>query len=284
MKIGITGAGGQLGRLVVQNLLEKVSPKDVVAVVRDTTKVEDLAGKGVEVRVAAYDDRQALEAALAGLDKVLLVSSSEVGRRVMQHRNVIDAAKVVAVPYVAYTSAPKATTSALVLAPEHKATEEYLTQSGLAFTILRNNWYTENYAAMIETACETGRLVAAVADGKVASAPRADYAAGAAVVLLSQGHDGKVYELSGDSAWDFNDLARTISAAAGKPVIYEAVTVERLVEVLTERGMDDGTARFIAAIDEGIAAGLLSGATPELSKLIGRPTTPLLESVKKILG
>jgi NAD(P)H dehydrogenase (quinone) len=236
------------------------------------------------VRVAAYDDRPALESAFAGLDRLLLVSSSEVGRRIPQHRNVIDAAQAAGVPYLAYTSAPKATTSALVLAPEHKATEEYLVQTGLAYTILRNNWYTENYAAMIQTARDAGKLVAAVADGRVASAPRADYAAGAAAVLTGDGHEGKVYELSGDYAWDFNELAQAISEVTGKTVIYEAVSTERLILVLKERGMDEGTARFIAAIDEGISAGLLSEASDELSKLIGRPTTPLKESVKELLG
>ena len=284
MKIGVTGATGQLGTLVVQGLLAKCPATDIVAIVRDRGKAADLAGKGVEIRVATYDDRASLDAAVAGLDRLLLISSNEVGRRVPQHTNVIDAAKAVGVKHFVYTSAPKATTSALVLAPEHKATEEYLASSGLTYTILRNNWYTENYAQTINKARETGAVVAAAGAGRVASATRADYAEGAAAVLVGEGHGGKVYELSGDHAWDFHELAAAIAEVTGTPCSYRAVEQADLVAAMTKAGMDEGTAGFFAAVDGNIAEGALSETSGALAKLIGRPTTPLKESVKKVVG
>lgn len=284
MRYAVTGATGHLGPLVIRGLLEKVAPADIVAIVRDEAKAADLAERGVTVRVATYDDKAALEAALSGVDRLLLISGSEVGRRIPQHINVIDAAKSAGVKHVVYTSAPKATTSTLVLAPEHKATEEYLRASGLHYTILRNCWYTENYVRTAETAKQTGTIVAAVGDGRVASATRADYAAAAVAVLLGEGHDGKVYELSGDHAWDYNDLAAAISTIIERPVIYEPVDGPTLIERMTAAGVERPGAEFAAALDANIAAGLLSCVTGELSALIGRPTTPLVEGLRAALS
>jgi NAD(P)H dehydrogenase (quinone) len=284
MTIAVTGATGHLGRLVIQDLLETQPPKSIVAIVRDEAKAADLAEKGVLVRVADYDDAAALQAALVGVDKLLLISSSEVGRRFPQHKNVIDAAKWAGVKHIVYTSAPKATTSALILAPEHKATEEYLADSGLVHTILRHGWYTENYSQAVETAKQSGTVVAAAGDGRVASATRADYAAGAVAVLLGEGHGGRVYECSGDYAWDFNELASAISAIIGKPVVYQPVDGPTMVGILKGAGLDEGTAGFVAALDENTAAGLLSVCTGELSALIGRPTTPLKEGLQAASG
>jgi NAD(P)H dehydrogenase (quinone) len=283
MKIAVTGATGQLGRLVIEQLLERCQAADVVAIARDPGKAADLESKGVEVRVADYNDRPALDAALAGVDKLLLISSNEVGKRFPQHRNVIDAAKGAGVKHVIYTSAPKATTSSLILAPEHKATEEYLGASGIPFTVLRNNWYTENYAQSVRMAGQTGALVAAAGEGRVASASRADYAEGAAVVLVGEGHEGKVYELSGDYAWDYQELADTIAEVTGGPCAYRPVAPEELKAAMTAAGLDEGVAGFVATLDENIAEGELAGATPDLSTLIGRPTTPLKETVAKLV-
>jgi NAD(P)H dehydrogenase (quinone) len=284
MKIGVTGASGQLGHLVVQQLTAKCPATDIVAIVRDPAKAADLASKGIEVRAAAYEDRTALDAALAGLDRLLLISSSELGRRAAQHKNVLDAAKAAGVKHVVYTSAPKATTSTLILAPEHKATEEYLAASGLAYTILRNNWYTENYAQSVASARQTGTLVAAAGAGRVASASRADYAEGAAVVLVGEGHEGKVYEFSGDRAWDYQELAAAIAEVTGVPCSYQSVGQAELAAAMTKAGMDEGTAGFVAALDGNIAEGALSEVSADLSNLIGRPTTPLKETVKKLAG
>ncbi len=283
MKIGVTGATGQLGRLVVQHLLKHCQPEDVVAVVRDPAKAADLAGQGVTVRVASYDDRAALEVALAGVDKLLLISSNEVGRRIPQHQNVINAARAVGVKHVVYTSAPKATTSSLVLAPEHKATEEYLAASGLTYTVLRNNWYSENYTQTIRNAAASGEIVSAAGNGRVASATRADYAEAAAVVLTSEGHENKVYELGGDQAWDFYELAAMIAEVTGRPCTYKAVEAAELVERMRQAGADEGTAAFVAALDTNIAEGALAEVTGDLSRLLGRPTTPMQETVKAVL-
>lgn len=284
MKLGITGASGKLGHLVVQRLLETAKPSDLVAIARDPAKAADLAARGVEVRKADYDDRASLDAALAGIDRLLLISSNEVGRRIPQHKNVIDAAKAAGVAHVVYTSAPKATTSELILAPEHKATEEYLTASGLTYTILRNNWYTENFEQAIGKARDTGTLVAAAGSGRVASAERGDYAQGAAAVLAGQGHEGKVYELTGDRAWSYPELAAAITEATGRPVSYKPVEPEQLRAEMIAAGAPQGAADFAAGLDANIAAGDLAEVTGDLRSLIGRPTTPLEETVKKLVS
>ena len=280
MTIAVTGATGQLGRLVLEELLAGQEPAALVAVVRDAAKAEELSARGVQVRVADYSDPAALEAALAGVDKLLLVSGSEVGSRVAQHANVVNAAKAAGVGFIAYTSVLAADTTELILAPEHKATEELIRASGLEFTFLRNGWYTENYVQTVATARQTGAVVAAAGDGRVASAARADYAAAAAAVLSSAGHEGRIYELSGDYAWDFKELATAITEIAGREVVYQPVTASELVEVLTTAGLDQGTAGFLAALDADTQAGLLATVTGELSGLIGRPTTPLLQALR----
>jgi NAD(P)H dehydrogenase (quinone) len=269
--------------LVVQQLLEKCQASDIVAIVRDPAKAKDLTDAGVEVRVADYDDRASLDKAVVGLDKLLLISSNEVGRRIPQHQNVIDAAKAAGVKHLLYTSAPKATTSALILAPEHKATEEYLAASGMPYTVLRNNWYSENYAQTVKNAQQSGELVSAAGAGRVASAPRADYAAGAVAALVGEGHEGKVYELSGDRAWDFDELAAAIAELSGTSCSYKAVSPEELTAGMKAAGLDEGTAGFVAALDSNISEGMLGEATGDLTALIGRPTTPIKETVKKLL-
>jgi len=284
VKFAVTGSTGHLGRLAVHELLATQSPADVVALVRDATKAQDLADRGVDVRVAPYDDAAALAQALDGVDRLLLVSGSEVGQRVRQHANVIEAAKGAGVELVVYTSAPKATTSPLILAPEHKATEELLAGSGLPYAVVRNGWYTENYLGQVETARHTGTVVAAVGNARVASASRVDYAAGAVAVLLAEDQAGQVYELSGDHAWDFHELAAAISDIIGAPVTYQAVDAATLVGILTEAGLDEGTAGFVAALDGNIAEGLLAETSHDLSRLIGRPTTPLVEGLRAALA
>ena len=284
MTIAVTGATGQLGALVVHDLVRTVDPASVVAVVRDPAKAAGPAAQGVRVRSATYADPAALAAAFAGVDDLLFISSSEVGQRIDQHRAVVDAAVAAGVGRIVYTSAPRATTSHLVLAPEHKFTEEYLAAAGLPTTILRNNWYTENYLGQIEIARTTGTLVAAAGAGRVASASRADFAAAAVAVLTQDGHAGRVYELGGDHAWDHDDLAAALAEIVGAPVRYRAVDGPTLIGILQQSGMDEGTAGFVARLDGDIAAGALGEVTGELSALIGRPTTPLLEGLRAAAG
>ena len=285
MSIVVTGATGHLGRLVVEHLLADGVPADqVVATGRRTERLADLAKRGVRVAAVDYAAPETLDAALAGADTVLLVSGSEVGQRVAQHTAVIDAAVRAGVGRLVYTSAPKADTSALVLAPEHKATEEVLRASGLTFTILRNGWYTENYLGDLQQARETGEIVAAAGEGRVASAPRDDFAAAAAVVLRTEGHDGAVYELAGDHAWDYTELAAAASEVLGRPVVYRAVTSEERHAGLVAAGLDEGTAGFVVALDENTRDGLLAESDGTLARLIGRPTTPLVDALRAALA
>lgn len=277
----ITGASGHLGRLVVASLLERGVPAgEIVAGARDTAAIADLAALGVVTRHLDYTDTASISAALEGVDKVLLISGSAVGQRAIQHANVIDAAKAVGIQYLVYTSAPKATTSALILAPEHKATEESIAASGIPAVILRNGWYTENYAGQLAQSAASGELVASVGDGRVSSASRKDFAEAAAVVLTEPGHLGNIYELSGDVAWDYTELAAAISTVTGTDVAYRAVTPEEHAALLTAAGLDEGTIGFVVALDGNTRDGLLGETSGDLGRLIGRPTTPLVEGLR----
>jgi len=280
MTILVTAASGHLGRLAIDALLARgVQPGDIRAGARTPSALADLAERGVEVVHADYDQPESLASALAGVQKLLLVSSSAVGQRARQHQNAIDAAVAAGVEQIVYTSAPRATTSDLVLAPEHKATEEALAASGLPTTILRNNWYSENYLGLIEQVRATGELVASVGEGRVASASRADYADAAAVVLTTDGHVGQVYELGGDVAWTHHDLAAVLTRVTGREVVYRALDTEQHAAALTEAGLDEGTIGFVTALDAGIRDGALAEVTGDLSRLIGRPTTPLAQTL-----
>jgi NAD(P)H dehydrogenase (quinone) len=280
MSIVITGATGQLGRLVVESLLARgTDPADIVATGRNTAVLQQLAGSGVRVAEVDYSKPESISAVLSQSDTVLLISSSEVGHRLTQHENVIAVAKRAGVARLVYTSAPKATTSTLVLAPDHKATEEAISASGIPSTILRNGWYTENYLGEIEKAREQGVITASVADGRVASASRRDYAEAAAVVLTEPEHEGKVYELSGDVAWNFDDLAATIAGVIGSDVSYERLSPEEHAAQLASFGLDEGTVNFVVALDGDIRDGLLAETSGDLARLIGRPTTPLAEGL-----
>lgn len=283
MTILVTGATGQLGRLVIDSLLERgAEPSSIVAGVRDLTKASDIAARGVRTAVVDYDRADTIAVALEGVDSVLLISGSEVGRRTAQHQAVIDAAKAAGVGKLVYTSAPKAPTSDLVLAPEHKATEELIAASGIPAVILRINWYTENYAGNIAQARETGVVAASVGDGRVASASRKDFADAAAVVLLEDGHLGQAYELGGDVAWTYDELAAAIAEVIGSPVEYRALTAEEHAAALESAGLDAGTVGFVTALDAGIRDGALADTDGTLARLIGRPTTPLVEGLRPL--
>ncbi len=210
----------------------------------------------------------------------MLVSGSEVGRRVAQHRAAIEAAASVGVRRVVYTSAPAADVSSLAVAPEHKATEEILRASGLSVTVLRNNWYTENYLAAVEQARATGVVLTSAGDGRVASAPRADYAAAASVVLRTEGHDGAVYELGGDEPWTFDELADAIATVVGRDVVARHVSTEEHLAALRGAGLDEGLAGWLVTMDGDIRAGRLAGGGHDLSTLLGRPTTPLADALR----
>jgi NAD(P)H dehydrogenase (quinone) len=280
MSIVVTGATGHLGRLIVEALLRNGTPaSEIVAAGRNVDKLADLEARGVRVARIDYADADSLAAAFAGAHKLMLVSGSEVGQRVAQHSAAIDAAKAAGVSHIVYTSAPKAAATTLILAPEHKATEEYLAKSGVPFTLLRNGWYTENYVGAAAQAKDSGVLAASVGDGLVASASRADYADAAAAVLVGTGFEGKTFELSGDVAWHHSELAAVLGEALDREVVYTPMSGEEHFAALTGAGLDDATAGFVVALDADTRNGLLGETTGELSALIGRPTTSLRDGL-----
>ena len=281
MTIAVTGASGHLGRLVIAKLGQKVPASEIVALARTPAKAADL---GVTVREADYTKPETLERALAGVDRLLLISSSEVGQRVAQHRNVIDAAKKSGVKRIVYTSVLHADRSPLGLAAEHLATEAYLKASGLPFTILRNGWYTENYTAAIGGALANGTFIGSAGDGKISSAPRADYAEAAAIVLAGAGHEGKTYELAGDTAYTLADLAAEVSRQTGRTIPYRNLPEANYAAALLSAGLPEVFAKLLADSDAGVAKGALFDAGHQLSGLIGRPTVPLSAVVAETLG
>jgi NAD(P)H dehydrogenase (quinone) len=283
--IAITAASGQLGRLVVEGLLaRKVPAKDLVAVVRAPSKVQDLAQKGVQVRQGDYDQPKQLEAALAGVDTLLLISASELGKRLPQHQNALAAASAAKVKLLAYTSLLHADTSTLGLAAEHKATEEAIRASGVPFVFLRNGWYFENHTGQIPTALKFGTFLGSAKDGRIASALRADYAAAAVEILTTQGHAGKTYELAGDAAFTMKELAAEVSRQSGKTVTYTDLPVDAFKKALVEAKLPAFVADLYADFDVNIAKGVLDDSSKTLSRLLGRPTTTLEAAVKAALA
>ncbi|EMO7837096.1 MULTISPECIES: SDR family oxidoreductase [Morganella] len=281
--IAITGATGLLGQHVIENLLQTVPAGQIVAIVRNPAKGASLSRKGISVRQADYNDEASLIRALQGVEKLLLISSSEIGQRVTQHRNVINAAKSANVKFIAYTSLLHADTSPLSLHTEHVETEKMLADSGILYTLLRNGWYTENYLASVPAALEHGVFIGAAGDGKIASAARADYAAVAARVISEDGHAGKVYELAGDEAWTLSHLAKELTEQSGKSVVYQNLSQADFVAALKNAGLPDKLSEMLAYSDIGASEGGLFDDSHTLSKLIGRPTTTLAESIKSIL-
>lgn len=281
--IAVTGATGHLGQRVIHNLLNTHDAQKIVAIVRNPAKAQQLAEKNVLVRQADYSDPAALALALQGVEKLLLISSSEVGQRAAQHRNIIDAAKTAGVQLIAYTSLLRADTSPLGLHEEHVETENYLAQSGVPFVLLRNGWYSENYLASVPAALEHGVFIGSAGDGKIASATREDYAAAAATVLSLDNQAGKVYELAGDSAWTLSELADKISALTGKTVVYQNLSEADFAATLKRAGLPDAIATMLADSDIGASKGGLFDDSHQLSRLIGRPTTSIDDSLKAIL-
>jgi NAD(P)H dehydrogenase (quinone) len=281
MSVVVTGATGQLGRLIIESLLSRGLPADqIVAVGRDTGRLADLAGRGVVTQLADYDDAESLQAAFAGADKLMFVSGSEVGRRVVQHGNVVTAAKQAGVKQVVYTSIAKADTSSLVLAAEHKATEQLIKDAGLPYVFLRNSWYLENYTPQLPTYLQHG--VAGAADGgRVSAATRADYAEAAAVVLTTEGHTNRVYELGG-APFTMTDLAAEISRQTGTTVSYLDLPVDKYTELLVAAGVPEGYAAVLADGDRGLAQGDLE-VGDDLAKLLGRTPTTLAEAIRAAL-
>ena len=281
MSIVITGATGQLGRHVVEALLERNVPAgEIVAAGRSIEKLADFAARGVQVKAMDYADPGSVAAALKGARKVLLISGNAVGERVPQHRTVIEAAKAEGVDLIAYTSIANADTSEMKLAAEHQATEALLKEAGVPFALLRNGWYLENYTDQLPGALAQGAVAGSAGDGRISGASRADYAQAAAAVLVADDQAGKIYELGGDQAFTMTELAAEISAAAGKTIIYRDLPAQEYAGMLAGVGVPEAFAEILADSDLGIARGDLLVTAGDLGKLIGRPTTSLAEAVR----
>ena len=281
--IAITGATGQLGRLVISSLLKKTPAANIIAAVRNADKAKDLAAKGVQVRIADYNQPQAWDGALKGAEKVLLISASDVGQRARQHRSVIDAAKRTGVELLAYTSVLHADTSVLGIAAEHRETEAAIRASGLPSVLLRNGWYTENYLAGIPAALSMGAVYGCAGQGRISSGSRADFAEAAAAVLTGDGQAGKVYELAGDAAYTLADLAAELTHQAGREINYVNVSEAEYRGMLVKAGFPAMVAGLLADAETGISKGALFDESRQLSRMIGRPTTPLAVSVTAAL-
>ncbi|WP_406123340.1 SDR family oxidoreductase [Streptomyces sp. NBC_00989] len=278
MSIVVTGATGHLGRHVVEQLLEKVPADQITAVVRTPEKAAGFADRGVRIVVADYNAPETFDTAFAAGDKVLLISGNEFDKgRVGQHKVVIEAAKAAGVALLAYTSAPGPLAAAL--ADDHRGTEEALLASGLPYALLRNGWYNENYTENLAPVLEHNAVVAAAGDGRVSSASRADYAAAAVAVLTGEGHENQTYELGGDEAWSFAEYAAELSRQTGKEIAYNNVPGETLIGILTGAGLPEPFAAILVGVDASIAQGQLVVSTGDLSRLSGRPTTPISESI-----
>lgn len=283
MSVVVTGATGHLGRLVIDGLLAVLPAGQVVAAVRDKEKAAGIAERGVELRLADYDRPETLDGVFGAGDVVLLISGPEVGRRLPQHTAVVEAAKAAGVARLVYTGILGGPDADYVLADEHKATEQVILDSGLTYTFLRNGWYHENYTAQIPVQLEHG-VAGSTGDGRVGSASRADYAAAAVAVLTTEGHDDRAYELSGDHAWTLAEYAAELSRQSGREVAHHDVPADVLQGILTGAGLPVPFAEILVDVDvAAIRRGLLEGGSGDLSRLIGRPTTPLVDAVAAAL-
>ncbi|SCG52995.1 SDR family oxidoreductase [Micromonospora humi] len=281
MSIAVTGATGQLGRLIVTALLDRGVPAgEIVAIGRDTDRLAELAGRGVVTRSADYDDPDSLRAALAGVDRLMFVSGSEVGRRRPQHANVVTAAKEAGVGLVVYTSIAHADTAGMRLAAEHRDTEGYVRDAGLPYVFLRNSWYLENYTGQLDAYRKQG-VTGAAGDGRVSAATRADYAEAAAVVLTGDGHTNQVYELGG-APFTLTELAAEVARQTGEPIGYTDLPADRFAEVLVAAGLPEGYAAVLADSDSGLARGELA-VGDDLAGLLGRAPTTLAEAIRAAL-
>ena len=283
MKIAITGATGQLGNLVIEQLLQLTAAQNIVALVRNIDKAEHFKAQGIELREFDYDRPETLVPALLGVDKLLLISANEIGRRTPQHQAVIDAAKVAGVPYLAYTSLLRADTTPLGLAQEHRETEKLIQDSGITYTFLRNNWYSENYLAGVAHTIEIGTLFGAAQDGRISSASRIDYAEAAAKVLTSTGHENKTYELGGSESFSLSDLATFIGQAVNKDIIYQNLSAEEYTQGLTQAGLPAGLVDVIVDADIQTIQGAMYSDSKDLEQLIGHKTTSIQDAIKAAL-
>ncbi|WP_407551915.1 NAD(P)H-binding protein [Streptomyces sp. Pv4-95] len=283
MPIVVAGATGALGRLVIDALLDRSAADEIVAVARDRARAADLAARGVDVRIADYRRPETLQDVFSAGDRALLISGNEAGQRVGRHRAVIDAAREARVGLLAYTSILGGPTATFRIAEEHIATEQALLASGVPYSLLRNGWHHENYTGALATTLKTGAVVGSAGGGRVATAARRDYAEAAAAVLTGSGHERSVHELSGDTAWTMAEYAAEVSRQTGREIRYQDLPQERYAALLIDSGVPAMGAQLAADADAGIARGELGSTPGDLSRLLGRPTTPIAEAIAEAL-
>ena len=280
MTIAIFGATGKLGGDVLHFLTERGIPAgDILALGRNVDRLAELKGQGFRTARIDLDQPDGLADTLQGIDTTLLISTGDPGQRLPQHKNAVDAAKAAGVKHLVYTSALEAPTTILIIADEHKATEEYITASGIPATFLRMGWYTENHVQDFEAARTRGVIANSIGDGRISSATRRDLAEGAAVVLSTEGHEGKAYELAGDVAWNYTEFAAAAAEVLGTPVRYDALTSDQEREQLLAVGLDEGTAGFVTLLNANMRDGAMAATTGDLSRIIGHPTEPLADTL-----
>lgn len=284
MKIAITGATGQLGKYVIEFLLKTENAQNIVALVRDLDKAQSLKQQGIDVRYFNYDEPESLAPVLQGVDKLLLISANEVGRRTQQHQAVIEAAKQAQVKHLVYTSLLNATLSPLSLAKEHQETEAFIQHSGLNYTLLRNNWYSENYLATLPQIIEQGILYGAAGEGKISSASRQDYAEAATKVLTSSGHQQKIYELAGSENYTLAEVAKIISQASGKTIHYQNLTAQEYTDALLAAELPEGLVHVIVDADLQAAQGAMYSESKDLKNLISHTTTSIQTLIQQQLA
>lgn len=280
----VTGANGQLGKLVIAKLRTLVPAESIFGLVRRPADAEALRAEGLNARIGDYTDRASLIDALTGIDRVLLISGSQVGQRIAQHENVIEAAKAAEVEFIAYTSILDAVHSGMALAAEHKATEAMIVASGIPYAMLRNGWYSENLLASLPNDLKLAKHFGAAGNGRFATAPRHDYAEAAAVVLAGAGHDNTVYELAGDTAFTLSELAAKITEATGTTVDYVDMPEADYAAALVGAGLPEPFAKVLADSDAWAAKGSLYSESKDLSTLIGHPTEPIAETIRRALA
>lgn len=279
MSLVVTGASGHLGRLVVESLLAHGTPAaDIVATTRTPASLADLSDRGVDVRAADFNDPESLKEAFAGADRILLISTTDPDRLAGQ-RNAVQAAREVGVDLIAYTSIPHADTSSLLLAADHRATEQLIVESGLTYAFLRNSWYLENYTEQLAATLEHKAVLGSAGDGRVSAASRADYAAAAAVVLAGEIPGNRVLELGGDTAFTLTEYAAALSTATGETITYVDQPVAEYAAFLASVGVPAPMDVVLADADRGLAAGELFVDTGDLSRILGRPTTSLADAI-----
>lgn len=284
MSIVITAASGQLGHLAVRDLLARgVAPAEIVAGARSLEAIADLAASGVRTTVIDYNDPATVEAAVGAGDTFVLISGNDIQHRERQHADVIAAAARAGAGRLIYTSALQATESPLLIAQSHAVTEGAVRDSGVPFTILRNGWYSENYERDLPAVTATGVLRASVGDAKIASASRADFAGAIGAVVTTDGHVGRTYELSGDVAWTYDELAAALSTVLDRDVTYQPLTPDEHQQLLIDAGLPEPVAGFMVAVDQGLAAGAMSYQNGDLARLLGRPTTPLIDTLRSLV-